>query len=107
MIYATFDLLGAEIVAEIVPKAKWKWKECEGMWLPERHRILILGGMDPVHTQRVFVHEATHAILDFMNHALSHDEVFVDNFAGHWHQLWTTFEAPPRKKRKTVANRRK
>lgn len=103
MIYATFDLHGAQIVAELVPKRRWKWPKCDGMWLPAEHRILILGGMDPVHTQRVFVHEATHAVLDFMNHPLSLDEVFVDNFAGHFHQLWTTFEAKPRSKRKSVA----
>lgn len=100
MIYATFNLHGATITAELVPKSKWEWDDCDGVWLPSDHRILIAAGMDPVHTQRVFVHEATHAILDFMNHKLSRDEAFVDNFAGHWHQLWTTFEAPPRPKRK-------
>ena len=114
MIYATFALLGATIVAELVSQQKMTRvttrhgvdQECDGFWLPEEHRILILDGMDPVHTQRVFVHEATHAILDFMNHDLGKDETFVDNFAGHFHQMWTTFEAPPRRKRKSVAKSR-
>lgn len=114
MIYATFDLLGAQIVAELVSAKRLEKEriergleqECDGLWLPDQHKILILSGMDPVHTQRVFVHEATHAILDFMNHRLSRNETFVDNLAGHFHQMWTTFAVKPRRKRKAVAKRK-
>ena len=93
MIPKTFKLHGATITVRIVPPSKWRHsKNCEGMWLPNRHRIDILKGPDRVHMQRVFCHEACHAILDFINSPLSRDEAFVDNLASGVHQMWTTVE---------------
>lgn len=104
-LYATFRQRGVLVRAYLVPRAQWAHGEdCEGVWLPSDHRIEILDDLDPVHVQRVFCHEMTHAILDLGNYELTHDEAFVDNVGGGFWEVWTTFKAAaPRKKRKRSA----
>jgi hypothetical protein len=36
-----------------------------------------------------------HALLDEMNHPLSHDEIFVDNLGSLLHQALSTFDSNP------------
>lgn len=112
MLIATFELHGVKVEVHRIDTRKWKahckkhdvldknGNEPHAYWDPTLNKIFIESGLDTVQEQRVLCHEVTHAILDFMNHRLSRNEPFVDNFGSHWHQMWTTFEARPRRKRK-------
>lgn len=89
----SFQLHGHTITVRVVPRSKWRHgKNAVGIWLPDKLRIDLLA--DPIETQlqQVFCHELTHALLDQMNHELSHDEVFVDNFGALLQQALTTFK---------------
>jgi len=97
-LYATFKQRGVQIKAYLVPESKWEHGEdCEGMWIPNQHRIEILDTLDPVHTQRIFCHEMTHCILDMNSYEQSNDEPFVDNVGGGFWEVWTTFKGNKRK----------
>lgn len=86
----TFQLLGHTITVRIVSKRDWEaladmedWieEDDQAAWFDEDHVILIKRGSRSAMFHR-FTHELTHAILDMMNHDLSYNEQFVDNFAG-------------------------
>lgn len=88
----SFQLHGHTIRVRIVPRSKWRHgKDVVGIWIPDKLRIDLLS--DPIETQiqATFCHELTHALLDQMNHELSHDEVFVDNFGALLMQALVTF----------------
>ena len=90
---ARFQLHGHVITVRIIPRSRWRHgKNTVGIWLPDKLRIELLH--DPIETQlqQVFCHELTHALLDQMNHELSHNEVFVDNFSALLQQALTTFD---------------
>ncbi len=89
----SFQLLGHTINVRIIPRSKWRHgKSVVGMWIPDKLRIDLLA--DPIESQlqATFCHELTHALLDSMNHELSHDEVFVDNLGALLQQALTTFK---------------
>ena len=75
-----------------MPQKRWKRLNIEGHWSPNKNTISICDTVPEERLQQVFCHEMTHAILDAMNHPLSQDEVFVDNFAGLLCQAWTTIK---------------
>jgi hypothetical protein len=88
-----FRLLGHTITVRVVPRPKWRHgRDCVGIWEPDKLRISLLA--DPIETQLQagFTHELVHALLDMMNHELSHDEAFVDNLGALLQQALTTFE---------------
>ena len=88
-----FQLLGHTIKVRVIPRSRWRHgKGTVGVWIPDKLRIDLLS--DPIETQlqACFTHELVHALLDHMNHELSHDEVFVDNLGGLLQQALTTFE---------------
>lgn len=89
----SFQLLGHTINVRVIPRSKWRHgKNVVGIWIPDKLRIDLLS--DPIETQlqATFCHELTHALLDMMNHELSHNEVFVDNLGGLLMQALTTFK---------------
>lgn len=89
----SFQLLGHTINVRVIPRSKWRHgKNVVGIWIPDKLRIDLLA--DPIETQlqATFCHELTHALLDMMNHDLSHDEVFVDNLGALLQQALTTFK---------------
>lgn len=92
MIPKSFRLLGQTIKVVLVPEKRWKRLKIEGHWNPNSNRISILETVPEERQGQVFCHEMIHAILDSMNHPLSQDEVFVDNFAGLLHQAWSTID---------------
>ena len=100
MIPARFNLMGHTITVKVVPEKQWRDKTCVGLYKPEDCAILIRGSLRPEVMQQTFVHEMTHAILYYMNHALKNDEPFVDTFASLLHQAWTTVEGPKRARKK-------
>lgn len=88
----SFQLLGHTINVRVIPRSKWRHgKNVVGIWIPDKLRIDLLA--DPIETQlqATFCHELTHALLDMMNHELSHNEAFVDNLGGLLMQALTTF----------------
>jgi len=92
MIPKQFSLLGQTVKVVIVPQKRWKRLNIEGHWNPNRNTISICDTVPEERLQQVFMHEMTHCILDAMNHPLSLNETFVDNFASHLHQVWTTIK---------------
>jgi hypothetical protein len=89
----SFQLLGHTITVRVISRSKWRHgKNVVGMWMPDKLRIDLLS--DPIETQlqATFCHELTHAMLDMMNHELSHDEVFVDNLGALLMQALITFD---------------
>lgn len=90
---ARFQLLGHTIRVRVIPRSRWRHgKGVVGVWIPDKLQIDLLA--DPIETQlqATFCHELTHAMLDMMNHELSHCETFVDNLGGLLQQALTTFE---------------
>jgi hypothetical protein len=88
----SFKLLGHNITVRVIPRSRWKHKDCVGIWIPDRLRIEILGGQPVTSLQQTFCHEWTHAMLDMMAHPLSRDEQFVDQLGHLLQQSLTTFE---------------
>jgi hypothetical protein len=87
-----FQLHAHTITVRIIPRSRWPHsKNAIGMWVPSRHRIDLRGDQGDTELVHTFCHEWTHALLDEMNHPLSHDEIFVDNMASLLHQSSTTF----------------
>jgi hypothetical protein len=89
-----FQLAGHTIQVVNVPVRKWKHgKDCVGMWLPSENRIELLTTLKGTHRQQVFLHEATHAILDTAGYyELSEDEPLVDRLSHLLQQMLTTME---------------
>lgn len=72
-----------------------------GIWDPNRLAIDLNAEVDGTKLEQVFFHELTHAVLDVMNHRLSRNEAFVDQFASLLHQAITgaTYLAAKRPKK--------
>jgi hypothetical protein len=89
-----FQLAGHTIEVVNVPVRRWKHgQDSVGMWLPEENRIELLTSLKGTNRQQVFLHEATHAILDIAAYYnLSTDEVLVDRIAHLLQQMLTTME---------------
>lgn len=87
-----FQLLGHTITVKVIPKSRWRRKDCVGLWLPDQLRIELMGCKEVTVLQQVFTHEMTHAMLDMISHDLSRDEQFVDQFGHLLQQALTTFE---------------
>lgn len=77
----SIQLLAHTITVEVVPKAKWKMEDAVGYWVPGENRIVLLR-QPRTQLAHTYLHEVTHAVLDAMNHKLSRNEPFVDQFAG-------------------------
>jgi hypothetical protein len=89
-----FQLHGHQLTVRILPRTRWPHpKDTVGMYDPTCHRIDLRGDQGDTELQQTFCHEWAHALLDEMNHPLSHDEVFVDNLASLLHQSLTTFDS--------------
>lgn len=90
----SFQLAGHTINVVNIPKRRWKHgDDSVGMWLPEQNRIELLTSLKGTNRQQVFLHEATHAILDIAGYyKLSEDEALVDRIAHLLQQMLTTME---------------
>lgn len=90
----SFQLAGHTITVVNVPYRKWKHgKDCVGMWMPDLNRIELRQSLKGTHRQQVFMHEATHAILDTAGYyKLSEDEPLVDRLSHLLQQMLTTME---------------
>lgn len=100
MIPKRYKLLGHTVKVNVIPEARWKQKDCVGLYQPHRHRILIRGSVEQSLREHTFYHELVHSILSSMDHDLNDDEKFVDMFAGLLHQAMTTANEPEPKARK-------
>ncbi len=89
---SSFQLLGHKITVKVIPKSRWRRKDCVGIWLPDKLRIELLDNSEVTVLQQVFTHEMTHAMLDMLSHELSADEKFVDQLGHLLQQALTTFE---------------
>jgi hypothetical protein len=90
---SSFQLLGHRITVRVLPRSKWPHgKDVLGIWEPDKLRIDILNDQVGTAVQATFTHELCHALLDMMNHELSHDETFVDNLGALLMQALTTFD---------------
>lgn len=88
-----FHLHGHLMTVRIIPRTRWPHsKDTVGIYDPARHRIDLRNDLGDTELQQTFCHEWAHALLDEMNHPLTHDEVFVDNLASLLHQSLTTFD---------------
>ncbi len=102
MIPKRYKLLGQTIKVRVIPTAKWRSKDCVGLYEPTKQLISIHGALEPQQRQQTFVHELVHSILSAMEHRMNDDEKAVDLFASLLHQAWTTIDEPeakPRRKR--------
>lgn len=90
----SFNLAGHTIIVQSVLPRKWRHsKDCVGMWMPDKNRIELISTLKGTHRQQVFVHEATHAILDIAGYyELSEDEALVDRISHLLQQMLTTME---------------
>lgn len=92
---AGFQLAGHTIAVRIVPPSKWRHgRDVIGLWNPVSATISIISTVRGAQRWQVFIHEATHALLDVAGHAdLSQDEGFVDRIAHLVAQAIATAEA--------------
>jgi len=90
----SFQLAGHTIKIVNVSKRRWKHgKDTVGIWLPEENIIELISTLKGTHRQQVFMHEATHAVLDIAGYyILSEDEALVDRLAHLFQQMLTTME---------------
>ena len=93
----SFKLHGHRVTVRIIAPARWRHGvKCLGYWQPNTHRIDLRSDLGDTELQQAFCHELTHALLDELNHPLSHDEVFVDNLGSLLHQALSTFDSNPK-----------
>lgn len=64
-----------------------------GIYDPTTHVIGLRNELGDTEMQQTFCHELTHALLDAMNHKLSFNEVFVDNFGSLLAQALSSFDS--------------
>lgn len=90
----SFQLAGHTIRVLTVAPRKWKHgKNNVGIWIPDSYTIELLSTLKGTNRQQIFMHEATHAILDIAGYyALSEDEALVDRLAHLLQQMLTTME---------------
>ena len=92
----TFQLYGHTVTVSIVNKRDWDAltddydiEGAVGAWRVEDNAIVLLK-QPRTQLMHTFAHELTHAILDMMNDKLSHNEKWVDQFAGLLAQAFDT-----------------
>lgn len=90
----SFQLAGHTIRVLTVAPRKWKHgKNNVGIWIPDTYTIELLSTLKGTNRQQIFMHEATHAILDIAGYyTLSEDEALVDRLAHLLQQMLTTME---------------
>jgi len=87
-----FQLHGHIVTVRILPLSKWPHtKRAVGIYEPGLHRIDLRGDQGDTELQQTFCHELIHALLDEMNHKLTHDEVFVDTLGSLLAQALASF----------------
>jgi len=92
----SFKLHGHLVRVRIIPPSRWRYgKTNVGIYLPDTHRIELRSDQGDTELQQTMCHELGHALLDEMNHPLSHDEIFVDNLGSLLHQALSTFDSNP------------
>ena len=93
----SFKLHGHRVTVRIIPPSRWPHsKSAVGIYEPNKHRIDLRSDLGETELQQTFCHELTHALLDELNHPLSHDEVFVDNLGSLLPQALSTFDSNPK-----------
>ena len=83
---ADLPLFGQRITVSIVTAEDWPHGETVGMWDPANNTIWLHAAYSGTKREQVFFHELTHAMLDFIGHALCHDEAFVEQLSSLLHQ---------------------
>lgn len=96
-----FQIHGHQVRVKILTPTGWKRhkypKDSVGIFDPENHVIGLRAELGDTEMQQTFCHELTHCLLDAMNHKLSHNEVFVDNFGSLMAQALASFNCNPRR----------
>lgn len=96
-----FCIHGHRVTVKILTPAGWirhKFpKGSVGIYDPTTHVIGLRNELGDTEMQQTFCHEVTHALLDAMNHKLSFNEVFVDNFGSLLHQALSSFDSNPKR----------
>ena len=88
-----FSLHGHKVTVRIIALSKWRHsKSAIGLYNPNLHRIDLRADLGDTELQQTFCHEFVHALLDEMNHDLSYDEKFVDNFGSLLAQALASFD---------------
>lgn len=92
-----FQIHGHRITVKILTPAGWQRakfpRDSVGIYDPTTHVIGLRAELGDTEMQQVFCHELTHALLDEMNHKLSFNEVFVDNFGSLLAQALSSFDS--------------
>lgn len=96
-----FGIHGHRITVKILTPAGWTRhkfpRDSVGIYDPTSHVIGLRSELGDTEMQQTFCHELTHALLDEMNHKLSFDEVFVDNFGSLLAQALSSFDSNPKR----------
>ena len=96
-----FQIHGHRITVKILTPAGWARhkfpRDSVGIYDPTTHVIGLRNELGDTEMQQTFCHEVTHALLDAMNHKLSFNEVFVDNFGSLLHQALSSFDSNPKR----------
>lgn len=96
-----FQIHGHRITVKILASAGWSRykfpKGSVGIYDPASHVIGLRKELGDTEMQQTFCHELTHALLDEMNHKLSFNEVFVDNFGSLLAQALASFDNNPKR----------
>jgi Zn-dependent peptidase ImmA (M78 family) len=92
-----FKIHGHSIKVLIISIENWIYGDTVGLYDPSDHTISLRSDQSDTALQQTFCHELVHAVLHEMNHKLTHDEVFVDNFGSLLHQAMSTFTSTARK----------
>ena len=77
----SFRLMGHTITVTVIPRKLWTFEDCVGLFDPATNSIYVLR-QSKSQTAHSFWHEATHAMLFYLNHKLYGNEQFVDNIGG-------------------------
>ena len=92
-----FQIHGHRITVKILTPAGWTRhkfpSDSIGIYDPTSHIIGLRKELGDTEMQQTFCHELTHALLDAMNHKLSFNEVFVDNFGSLLAQALSSFDS--------------
>lgn len=95
-----FQIHGHSITVKMLTPAGWTRhkfpRDSVGIYDPASHVIGLRKELGDTEMQQTFCHELVHALLDEMNHKLSFNEVFVDNFGSLLHQALQTFTTAKR-----------
>jgi hypothetical protein len=87
----TFKLMGHTITVNVIPRNRWTFEDCVGLFDPQANAIYVLK-QSASQTMHSFWHECVHAMLFYMNHKLYSNEQFVDNMAGLIAQIQSSAE---------------